>query len=266
MVTNPAYARRLIVERELKNIGYSVAVRIPNAFGHAISEGIDGTVSHITNVLGKGLAAGVFTDKDLRTANLEIAHKAQNAIIEGWRARLPLKSGPYRRGSNPQKDRLSGKLGQTLASSAMVQGTTARSISFLNSSALAENARHWYRVNYGAFGPNVAAIRRPKAYPVTIEGHTIFTLQDPNEPAPNSWLPVRFTFQDKEFFPVQGPADKEGGGHRAALFTDLGYKALSQAVEPAYRKMVFTKFRGGGMLERFEQKNLNIQAIIKTRP
>lgn len=265
MATDPVYLQRLIVEREIKNVGYSVAVYMPNAAGKAMARGIEGAVSYITDVLLRGVKEGVFTSTDLRTANLEIARSAQDAILRGWRARLPLKSGPYRRGSDPRKDRLSGALGRTLASDAMVQGTTDRGISFLNTSVLAENARHWYRVNYGAFGYNVPAIRRPKAYPVTIDGHTLFTLQDANDPAPNSWLPRRFSWDDNEFVPIKGPANIEGGGHRAALFTDLGYKALADNFGPAYRRMLFKKFRGGGMFSSFEKKEINIQAVVQAR-
>jgi len=252
-----------IVEHELKQFGYVVTAYMPNAFGHAMGGSLGATAKIITKVIAEGLAHGVFTSKDLREANLEIARRAQRDIVQGWRSRLPLKSPPYRRGSDPNKDRLSGKLGETLASESMVQGTTDRGISFLNTSVLAEEARHWYRVNYGAYGHNVAAIRRPKMYPVTVDGHTLFTLQDENQPAPNSFLPVRFSFQHNEFIPHQGPADVEGGGHRAALFTDIGFRSLGENFGPVYRKMLFTKFSRGGMTERFSAKNASVQAVIK---
>jgi hypothetical protein len=261
---NPVYGtQKMIVERALKDAGYSIAAYVPNAFGQAVSKALVQSTQHISRVVAEGMKHGVFTSTDLRRANMEIAEDAQRAIVQGWRARLPLKSAPYRRGSNPNKDRLSGKLGEALSSSQMTAGTTDRSISFLNTTVLATEARHWYRVNYGAFGYNVPTIRRPKAYPITIDGHTVFTIQDQNEPAANSWLPRRFSFQDNMFVPHLGPADKEGGGHRAAVFTDLGFKALAGNVGPTYRKMLFTKFQRGGLAERFGQKNIHVKAIIK---
>jgi hypothetical protein len=264
---NPRYNTDLIAQRASQAAGYSILVYLPNAIGKAVSEGVaEGlwqTTRYANRVIAEGLKAGVFTKTDLRTANLQIAEKAQDAVVQGWRARLPLKSGPYRRGSDPDKDRLSGHLGRALASSQMISGTTDRGITFLNTTYLAENARHWYRVNYGAFGHNVPAIRRPKAYPVTMNGHTLFSIRDENEPAANSWLPRAFSFQDNIFVPHIGPADKEGGGHRAALFTDLGFQSIADNVGPTYTKMLYRKFQSGGMIARFEKRQVNVQAFLR---
>jgi hypothetical protein len=259
-----------ITERALKEFGDSVVAYMPVAVGKSAGQAVEVAGHHISQVAAKGIQGNVFTRTELKAAHVAIAERAQNAIVQGWRARLPLKSGPYRKGSNPQKDRLSGRLGEALASEAMISGTTDRGISFLNTEVLRDKARHWYRVNYGAFGDKVPAIRQPKSYPVDLGGHTIGTVQDPNEPASQSYLPIRFTYsQANEFVPLRGPArppdGKRGGGHRAALFTDLGWKAMADGVEPAYRKMLFTKFSRGGMADRFNKKEVDVKVQLKPK-
>lgn len=257
--------QRVIAERAVTNQIFAVKIYAPTAVRRAVGSAVDKNFTPITQAIYGGLKGGVFPEEPLKRANLEIARRAQRAIVTGWRARLPVKSPPYRRGSDPTKSRLSGKLGEALASEDMLQGTTARGISFLNTTRLATEARHWYRVNYGAFGYRVGAVRKPKAYPVTIDGHTMFALQDEAQPAPNSWLPRRFMFRDNMFIPVKGPANKEGGGHRAALFTDLGFKSVADNVGPVYREMLFDYFRHGGMAQRFEAKGVHLSVTTSGR-
>lgn len=255
---------RLIVERATTDLAYSVRVYLPNALYRSVAKALDENVTPMTRALYQGMGGGVFPEKPMLDANKKIARRAQQAIVSGWRARLPLKSKPYRRGSDPNKDRLSGKLGEALESPDMISGTTARGISFLNTSLLATEARHWYRVNYGAYGYRVASIRKPKAYPVTIGGHSVFTLRDEMRPAPNSWLPrggLNFS-DDGVVSPRKGPADVEGGGHRAALFTDLGYKAIAENADPVYRQMMMSYFRQGGLAERYTAKSVSVTVKV----
>jgi hypothetical protein len=245
---------RGIAERGfLERITLNLVTAVPRAVSKALTDSAD----PMTKTLYEGIGAGVFPRSQLLAANQEIARRAQRDILSGWRARLPARSGPYRRGSNPRKDRLSGKLGEALASPAMVRRTTDRAISFLDPITLNAEARHWYRVNYGAYG-GYAIVRRPKAYPVTVAGHTVFTLRDELRPAPNSWLPLRFGFEGSEFVPLKGPARTVGGGHRAALFTDLGFQSVGRNVDPVYREMIFRYFKGGGLKKRYELKGATV--------
>lgn len=261
--------QRLIVERVVQDQITGVVIYLPNVLPRAVGKAVDANFNAITRAIYEGMGAGVFPDGPMLRANKEIAHRAQQAILAGWRSRLPVKAAPYRRGSDPKKDRLSGALGEALASQEMTQYTTSRGISFLNTKALAEKARHWYRVNYGAFGVKVGTIRRPKAYPVTVGGHTLFSMQDEMQPAPYSLLPRGGLFTVGEVtYPGRGPADKHGGGHRAALFTDLGFKSVADNVDPVYREMIFAYFRTGGparqsMQERFDLKGVSLAVTTK---
>jgi hypothetical protein len=254
---------RLIVTKAVEDQIYGTLIYVPNAMKRSVSLALGDAAKPISRALYSGMENGVFPRGPMLRANQEIARRAQQAILSGWRARLPVKSGPYRRGSNPSKDRLSGALGEALAHTEMTSNTTAAGISFLNINRLAHDARHWYRVNYGAYGYRVPAIRRPKAYPVTVDGHSIFALQDEHQPATHSWLPSRFIWAEGgEFLPL-APANKEGGGHRAALFTDLGFKSVANNVDPVYREMLFAYFRKGGMKQRYETKGSTVFTTTK---
>jgi hypothetical protein len=254
-VVNPRLAsgQRVIALRELSNQVYGIGVQIPNATAAAVSRALNANIEPLTRSIYDGIRENVFTRTEMRKANQEIARRAQGAMVAGWKERLPLKSGPYRAGSDPQHDRLVGALGEALAEGSMTKGTSDRTISFLNFNRLNHDARHWYRVNYGAFGPK-ASVRRPVAHPVTVGGHTVFMLQDEMQPAPNSWLPRRFQWADNAFIPKRGPADVHGGGVRAALFTDLGFKALADNVDPVYREMLSDALKSNKAKPRYKAK------------
>lgn len=212
---------------------------ISKATGTALAKNSDA----LTKGLFRALKKDAIPQHRMFEANLELAELAQAAIRSGWEARLPVNSLSYRGGSNPKKDRLSGALGRALASEAMTSRTTERAISFLDTDTLWEEARHWHRVNYGARGPK----RMPRLageHRIQIDGHTIATLQDPGKPDPNSWLPRRYYHFGTEYFaPARkgddgNPADVPGGGHRSALFSELGFQSLSRNLEFVYERML----------------------------
>ena len=199
-------------------------------------------VERLARKMARKLEQQQIPSSRLKEANLKLASIGQNAIVSGWRSRLPVGAPPYRRGPTTS-DRLSGLLGPALASPEMLRGTTARTISFLNVGYLNREARHWYRVNYGAFGPK-ATPSRPTAYPVTVDGQTVTVLQDESPPAIQSWLPRSYTSEGEVYFaPLKGPADRAGGGHRSALFTDLGLQAVARNFDPVYDNMLRSYMR-----------------------
>lgn len=260
-----ASGQRMIVEREIGNQVWGVTIYATSGVARAVAAFGD-QADVITRTLYEALGGrNRLPDAIMLQANKAIAKQAQNAIVEGWRARLPAKSSPYRRGSDPNKDRLSGKLGETLASAQMTRGTTARGISFLNVGVLNEEARHWYRVNYGAWGPR-AILRRPKSYPVTVAGHTLFVLRDEAQPASNSWLPKRFIWTEAGYFePRMGPATVHGGGHRAAVFTDLGFQSLAENVGPVYDRTFRHWIKQRGSIERLRSRGATVHVTSEGR-
>jgi hypothetical protein len=214
-----------------------VAVNMTNSVAAAL-HALGDQLPEITQKLARELRLDTIPASRLRSANESIAHMAQQAIVDGWRSRLPVGAPGYRKGSDPDKDRLSGVLGQVLASPAMLRGTTDRTISFLNVGVLNTEARHWYRVNYGALGP-IANPDRPESYPITAQGHTLFVLRDESPPASQSWLPKDWQSEGSRWFAPTAPgkADVAGGGHRSALFSDLGFQSVATNFMPTYNNM-----------------------------
>jgi hypothetical protein len=245
--------RRIVsVERDLANSVRGVAVYATFSAADAVGKALKANEDEFTRGVYRAIRKNAIGKTRLTAANKELATGAQGAIGRGWRARLPVRAKPYRKGTDPDKDRLSGALGRALRADSMTDATTDRAISFLNTGVLWNEAVHWHRVNYGAFGPKVSDPARTRAYPVTVQGHTLFELHDPGRPDPVSWLPRgRHNFpgiefeEDFSFFKPGGrfgkkdmKADLPGGGHRAALFTEIGFRHIARNLDPVYRGML----------------------------
>lgn len=262
--TRQANLQQFIQRIQRQGVPDIIAVNVQNSVATGL-RGAGTKIGGIARALGEELQRKGIPDTQRKAANTEIAAAAQQRIVAGWKSRLPANAPPYRRGPNPQKDRLAGLLGPTLASSDMLHGTTARTISFLNVAVLNRETRHWYRVNYGATGPKVVP-ERPKSYPLTIDGHSLLVLQDQSPPAMGSWLPRAFQAEiPTNFQPKLGPADVPGGGHRAALFTDLGVLTVATKFGPVYKSMFLTyaqrTFEARG---RTTGANINVVAGSRT--
>lgn len=215
-----------------------VAINMTNSVATAL-HALGKELPELTQKLAQHLRLDMIPASYLRKANESIATMAQEAIVAGWHSTLPVGAPGYRAGSDPDKDRLSGVLGRVLASPAMLRGTTDRTISFLNVGTLNTEARHWYRVNYGALGP-IANPERPESFPITAQGHTLFVLRDESPPAAQSWLPQNWQSEGSHWFipTAPGKADVRGGGHRSALFSDLGFRSVAQNFMPTYTVMI----------------------------
>lgn len=242
-----------------------IAIGATNAFTKAGVEAGRTIKDELTRKFFKALNLNLIPATRLETANLHLARTAQNAVTQGWKATLPAKSPDYRRGPDPKKNRLSQLLGPALASSSMLAGTTNRTISFINIQTLNTEARHWYRVNYGAYGPKVN-LKRPKAFPVKVGGKTLFELHDPHRPAPNSWLPRGYIAEGRHYFePKKGPADVHGGGSRSAVFTDLGFASLATNFGPTYRAMFISYIDEAGVKAKLRKAGLRVRVTITDR-
>jgi hypothetical protein len=190
----------------------------------------------VQRVLGRTLDLKLLPSSTRKNVNLRIADLAATRVANGWRERLPANAPPYRVGEN----RLSGTLDPALQNIAdMTADTTDRVISFINVSSLNSQARHWYRVNYGAAGPNLAARNPREQYVVEVGGRPAFRIQDKSNPDPRNMLPHHFFSYGigAEFVPLRGPADRPSNGVRAARFTDLGLQSIQRNFGPEYMKM-----------------------------
>lgn len=232
------------LERELARGVKGVAIYGARAAADGAATALKNNSDAFTRGLYRAIKKGAISDSRMKAANEALAKQAQTAILSNWKDRLPVKAPGYRAGDNPTKQRLHGYLGKALANAEMTKATTGRAISFLNTGVLWEEARHWHRVNYGAFGPN-AQPDRPEEFPVNVNGRTLFTIQDRGKPDPNSWLPRAYIAskdQRSYFAPrrdvEENRADVHGGGHRAALFTDLGFQSVAANLGSTYEAML----------------------------
>lgn len=214
--------------------------------------------------LSKAMDLSLIPRSYLKAANLEIALEAQAAIVAGWKKRLPRNSGPYRSHS-----RLVGALGRALAEENMTAGTTDRRISFINQAALGNEARHWYRVNYGAAGPNLSEGHQAEPFTGTVNGQPLFTLRDTTPPASQSWLPRGFhwrggNFPGGMFFPDKdsAPTDVRGHGIRAAHFTDLGVRVVARRTGEVYVATMrnYAKTAAGQL--KFATHNIKVEGDV----
>lgn len=242
---------KMVSQRQIMGENEKIAVYMTSALVAGVA--VLGESAHeFTRAIYSSIGSGEVRRRYIKEANLQLARGAQEEIQDHWRSRLPVGAPGYRAGSDPDHDRLHGYLGRALSDQeAMIRGTTDRAISFINVSHLNNEARHWYRVNYGAWGPK-AILRRPKPFPVTVGGHSLFVLRDEAQPARNSWLPRAYTTEGANWFApryahdkngrrIANKADVHGGGHRAAVFTDLGFEYVAQNLDPTYDNM-FRRF------------------------
>ena len=273
--------RTISLERELANGVKGVAVYATTAAADAVAKALKTNEDEFTRGLYRAIRKNGISKQRMFAANKTLAEGAQQAVLSGWEARLPVHAPGYRRGSDPDHDRLSGALGEALADEAMTRATTDRAISFLNTGVLWERAVHWHRVNYGAFGPK-AHPDKPLEYPVTVAGHTLFVLKDPGRPDPNSWLPrgkndkpsISYESDYSFFKPVGSPgvekvkADLPGGGVRSSLFTDLGFQHIAENLDPVYHEMLqgWVRTEGAEAVRReLRLKGVRIKASVLNR-
>lgn len=251
-------AARLVYQAQRGGAPRILAIGATNGLSRAGTEAGRLIKNELARKLIKALDLNLIPATRLERANRIVAKGAQDAITSGWKARLPAKAPAYRRGPDPKKDRLSQLLGPALGSEQMLAGTSARTISFINIQYLNTEARHWYRVNYGAYGPKVNP-KTPSSFSVNIGGHSLFRLHDPHRPAPNSWLPRAFTSEGVSHFqPTKGPADVMGGGTRSATFTDLGFKHVARRFGPTYRSMFADYVKEAGVRAKLRKSGVRV--------
>jgi hypothetical protein len=212
-----------------------------NAIARATRDGLARELPTIIQGLGAALDRRMLPDRDMEAINYRIARQAQAAVVASLDSRLPRKSLPY----NPGQ-RLTGKLRPALASEAMLAGTSPRVISFINENVLGQTARHWYRVNYGAYGSNLFAPGSQEAasYALSINGRPIAILRDDSPPSTDNYLPANFFWVKgpvNMLIASRGPATNgRANGARAARFIDPGLRVVAEQFGPSYDRFFRT--------------------------
>lgn len=211
------------------------------------------------NALAQAMGQRAIPRAQLGEINQGIARRAQSAVVNGYRSRLPRRST----GGD-----LSGRLSSALSSPAMTAATNDHVISFLNTDVLNTQAKHWYRVNYGAAGPSYsrAGGHEAQTFTIKINGRPVATLRDDNRPAPTSFLPTRFFWGGDvigdRIIPL-APGVMPGFGSRPAHFTDLGFRVIAEEFGPAYTNFFTTWVRQGKNRANLAAKNIHMVADVR---
>lgn len=252
---------QFIFEFVQRKVADGVAIGLQNATIHGVREA-GNEINVRTRALYEAISKSLIDKHALRQVNHDLAYGAQQAIVTGWKSRLPVNAPGYRKGSNPDKDRLVGALGTALADSSMLALTTDRTISFLNTTVLNRDARHFLRVNYGAQGPNLSRGHQAQSFDVTQSGVSIATLRDPTSPRPESYIPTVYWSHGPSYFaPARGAKGvKPGKGVAGAHFTDLGYAYLQKEFGPQYSDMFERQIQTTNLRSVLRQHSIRISA------
>lgn len=219
----------------------------------------------IVQSLGKALDLKKIPRDRLKAVNQRIAEGAQDRVVEGWKARLP------RRTEEGSSKRLTGLLGPALADRANTQATSDRVIAFADAKVLGREARHWYRVNYGAKGSNLAKGRSARRFVMTLNGATFGSFIDDLPPDPISYLPYRFYWRGDNLFPrksKQSSAPKvvvNPNGARAARFLELGHAYVTRNAPREHDKLWrgYLNERGGAARSRLAKVDINMVGDLR---
>ena len=200
---------------------------------NAIARGAAQSMTQLPEVveqLGNTLRRRGLPRAKMKALNLEIARVGQQAVVSGWRSRLPRNAGGG-------TGRYAGTLGPALANPAMLEGTSDRVISFINGDVLDQEAAHWYRINYGAAGPNYSSpnAQRADTFVINLNGRPFITLRDDRPPDPTTFFPRQFFWTESNRLVVTGPGVVQtNAGAAPAHFIDLGLQAVAEVFPVAY--------------------------------
>lgn len=213
----------------------NLIVGTTNGFMRAVARSVEHT-GVMVNALARTIETRGLPDNDMLRINTEIARQAQAAVVAGYRSRLPRQSIGYNAGS-----RQTGRLGPALASESMLEGTSPRVISFINTDHLNQAASHWYRVNYGSIGPNLTAPggQKSETFTVNLNGRPFIVLRDDRAPSRANFLPANFFFikgPTNMLIASRGPAENaRAKGARPAHFIDLGLEVVAEEFPRRYQ-------------------------------
>jgi hypothetical protein len=236
----------------------SLIVGTTNAFVQGVKRATT-ELPTLVEGLGRAFSSRALPEAQLYEVNYGIARAAQAQVVAGWRSRLPRGSISYR-----PESRLTGKLGPALASPQMLEGTSARVISFVNADHLDTAAAHWYRINYGSIGPNLARGAAAEAYTVNLNNRPFIVLRDDLAPSRTNRIPAHFWIKGpvNMLIPVS-KAVYQSNGTRAAHFLDLGLEAVARSFGPAYQRFFNEWVQTEAGRARLAKKDIQVVSDVR---
>lgn len=203
----------------------------------------------IVTTLSQALDLRRMPRERLFRTNVDIAEQAHRSVVRGWRTRLPAHTGPSGR------KRLSGHLERAIADPGNTGATTDRVISFVDTELMDREAKHWYRINYGAAGSRYPESRPQARFTMQLNNSTLASFMDESPPDPKSWIPRLQRGPDGERRWVAVPSPY---GARAARFLDLGHATVARKAPQAYENLWRNYLNEGGQTVRSRLKKVDI--------
>jgi hypothetical protein len=248
----------------VKQVQGAIVVNVASLFGNSVQQS-KRELPGIVKKIGKAVEDKQLPKAEVRDINMRIARKAQARVVAGWKSRLPAKT---KKGSS---NRLTGMLGDALKDPANLERTTDRVIVFADDNILSKTAKHWYRVNYGARGPNLGkSTQVPRRFVIQLNGSAFSSFRDERPPSKISKRPYRLYWEDGAMYPGKTPEGKpksviNKNGARAARFLDLGHAVVAashpQAMDTTFRD--YLKKNGGAALARLQKKDKEITSELR---
>jgi len=253
----------------IREMGTDTIGKLGGGLGQGLANGIAEAFGNrgpaMVRILGKALS-GQQLRHQLLPVNKALALGAQEAVLEGYLHRTPRRTNPsYRQGQG----RFSGgQLERALASPAMIEGTTAFVISFLDKGHLSATAPQWRQVNFGAAGAGGGpGSKEPGTYEMLLNGRGVGSLHLKSRPRVPINMPVGYWTnaggkgvndpgsRNGEFHvhAGKGLSGKFAGGSRATQFVDAGMQFLAKETGPAYYAVlleVISSARGKARIEK----------------
>jgi hypothetical protein len=253
-----------------RNVVRQLQGSVSVAFASMFADAIKGSTQDLPNALktmGQAMELRRMPRTRLQRVNEEIADKAQAAVVRGWRQRLPMNHP-----ATTRKTRLHGHLGRALADPGNTSATTDRFISFINTDLMKSEARHWYRINYGAVGENLGKSKQqPRRFVMQLNGQAFASFRDELPPDPISFIPTRRYWKAGAMYPMKDPRtgkveiEVNENGARAARFLDLGHAVVAREAPKAHDKLwrEYVDEKGGLARQRLSKVGIQVRGDLR---
>jgi len=242
MATNPAI--NSVITRTKFVLSERIATKVRAAVAEAVTKG--GASERLTQ-FGDGLSSSIggrAGKSSLANAHRDVAAGMQQAVLASYAQRVTARKRikePYRVGQN----RFSGgALRRALKSENMVSANHD-GIAFVNKDILDAEARHWYRLNYGAGARG--ATNNAKSYRLKLFGSTISQISDPGGPSGAFKMPRGIWGGNESakgagfpagFYPTGVSLVVPTQGIAARRYLDAGLAYLAKNLGPRYEELL----------------------------
>jgi len=164
-----------------QNVGYTAAFLGTDIVENALTNAPAATFQNLSLFLA-AMAESSNRKQGLARIHEVVASKALAAVQQAYDSRFP-GDNRYRAGQN----RESGKLGPALRNPNLVRAQKD-GILFMNRQVLDSQAKHWYRLNFGA--QPAGRQRRPGQFPISFDGQSLGSIGLDDRPSGRFSLPT----------------------------------------------------------------------------